>query len=133
MRAPVTAGRGMRCVVPGGSGDRTHIMQAVARSSPARRDEMQRFELLAATLSSQFARLHVEEISPAILGALELVGRAADVDACALIEFSEGESVNAVRAWPNAEAAFGNGGWPPPSLVDRLGSAKSHRFQASTA
>ena len=81
---------------------------------------MQRFELLVATLSSQFARLHVEEISPAILGALERVGRAADVDACALIEFSDGESVNAVRAWPNAEAAFGNGGWPPPSLVDRL-------------
>ena len=59
-------------------------------------------------------------MSPAILGALERVGRAADVDACALIEFSDGESVNAVRAWPNAEAAFGNGGWPPPSLVDRL-------------
>ena len=95
-------------------------MQALARSSPARPEEMQRFELLVATLSSQFARLHVEEISPAILGALERVGRAADVDACALIEFSDGESVNAVRAWPNAEAAFGNGGWPPPSLVDRL-------------
>ena len=70
-------------------------MQVVAFSSPrsghdGRDAELQQFERLAGTLSSQFARLHVEEIAPAILGALEQVGLAIDVQACALIEFTEG-------------------------------------------
>ena len=67
-------------------------MQVIAFSSArsGRDGELQQFERLAATLSSQFARLHVEEIAPAIVGALEQVGVAIDVQACALIELTEG-------------------------------------------
>ena len=82
-------------------------MQVIAFSSPrsGRDGELQQFERLAATLSSQFARLHVEEIAPAIVGALEQVGVAIDVQACALIEFTEG-AIGAMHTWPNAAATF---------------------------
>ena len=72
-----------------------------------------------ATLSSQFARLHVEEIAPAILGALEQVGLAIDVQACALIEFTEG-AIGAMHTWPSAAATFGEAACPPRWLVERL-------------
>ena len=51
-------------------------MQVVAFSSArsGHDGELQQFERLAATLSSRFARLHVEEIGPAIAGALEQTG-----------------------------------------------------------
>ena len=87
-------------------------MQVVAFSSPrsghdGRDAELQQFERLAGTLSSQFARLHVEEIAPAILGALEQVGLAIDVQACALIEFTEG-AIGAMHTWPSAAVTFGD-------------------------
>ena len=96
-------------------------MQVIAFSSsrPGHDGELQNFERLSATLSSQFARLHVEQIGPAILGALEEVGRAIDVEACALIEFTEG-AISAVHAWPTGEAAFGLATCPPRWLMDRL-------------
>ena len=96
-------------------------MQVVAFSSArsGHDGELQQFERLAATLSSRFARLHVEEIGPAIVGALEQTGRAIDVDACALIEFTEG-AISAMHTWPSAEATFGEAGCPPRWLVDRL-------------
>ena len=96
-------------------------MQVVAFSSArsGHDGELQQFERLAATLSSRFARLHVEEIAPAIVGALEQTGRAIDVDACALIEFTEG-AIGAMHTWPSAEATFGEAGCPPRWLVDKL-------------
>ena len=99
-------------------------MQVVAFSSPrsgpdGRDAELQQFERLAGTLSSQFARLHVEEIAPAILGALEQVGLAIDVQACALIEFTEG-AIGAMHTWPSAAATFGEAACPPRWLVERL-------------
>ena len=98
------------------------VMQVIAipSSRPGRHEELQQFERLAARLSSQFARLHVEEIASAIAGALEQVGAAISVDAAALIEFSEGEAVSAVHMWPSAEAAFGAAGCPPRWLLERL-------------
>ena len=96
-------------------------MQVLAFSSsrPGHDGELHHFERLTATLSSQFARLQVEEIGPAILGALEQVAQAMDVDACALIELTEG-AISAVHTWPTAEAAFGAAACPPRWLVDRL-------------
>ena len=99
-------------------------MQVIAFSSPrsghdGRDAELQQFERLAGTLSSQFARLHVEEIAPAILGALEQVGLAIDVQACALIEFTEG-AIGAMHTWPSAAATFGEAACPPRWLVERL-------------
>jgi formate hydrogenlyase transcriptional activator len=97
-------------------------MQVIAFTPPRPEpgQELHQFERLAATLSSQFARLHVEDIGAAIVGALEKVGQAVDVDACALIEFADGETVSAVHSWPTADATFGDSGSPTPSLVDRL-------------
>ena len=96
-------------------------MQVIAFSSsrPGPDGELQNFERLSATLSSQFARLHVEQIGPAILGALEEVGRAIDVEACALIEFTAG-AISAVHTWPTGDAAFGLAACPPRWLLDRL-------------
>ncbi len=97
-------------------------MQVIA-FSPLRAgadDELRRFEKLAATLSSQFARLHVEQIAAAVAGALEQTGQAIGVGACALVEFGEGEPVSAVHVWPSAEATFGAAACPPRSLLERL-------------
>ena len=67
-------------------------MQVVAFSSTRldSDEELQRFERLASTMSSQFARLHVEQIGPAIVGALEQIARVIDVEACALVELTAG-------------------------------------------
>jgi formate hydrogenlyase transcriptional activator len=96
-------------------------MQVIAFTShPQPDEELHQFERLAATLSSQFARLHVEEIASAIVDALESVGTAVDVDACALIEFTDAQAVSAVHTWPTGEATFGESGCPPRWLLDRL-------------
>jgi transcriptional regulator with GAF, ATPase, and Fis domain len=96
-------------------------MQVIAFSSPrsGRDGELQQFERLAATLSSQFARLHAEEIAPAIAGALQQVGLAIDVQACALIEFTD-RAIGAMHTWPDAAATFGDAACPPRWLVEKL-------------
>ncbi len=97
-------------------------MQVISFSSgrPGPDEELQRFERLAASLSSQFAQLHVEQISAAVAGALEQIGQTIDVDACALIEFGDLNAISAVHVWPTAEATFGLAGCPPRRLVERL-------------
>jgi formate hydrogenlyase transcriptional activator len=96
-------------------------MQVIAFSSsrPGSDAELQQFERLASTLSSQFARLHVEQIGNAILGALDQVRRVIDADSCALIEFTEG-AVSAVHGWPTGDAGCGLTTCPPRWLLDRL-------------
>jgi transcriptional regulator with GAF, ATPase, and Fis domain len=98
-------------------------MQVVAFSSnrPAAEEEVQQFERLAATLSSQFARLPFEQIAPAITGALEHIARAIDAEASTLVELTPDQTVRAMHAWPEARSTFGPAGDPLPSwLVDRL-------------
>ena len=82
-------------------------MQAVAPSYPRReRDgQLQRFERLTAALSSQFARLRVGEIEPALAGALEQIAREAGADAASLVEFADAQAVRAVHTWPVADTA----------------------------
>ena len=94
-------------------------MQVIAFSRPGTDNELQPFDRLAATMSSQFARLHVEQIGSAVAGTLEQIGRAIDLDACALIEFTAG-AIGAVHSWPTAVATFGDSGCPPRWLTDRL-------------
>ena len=80
--------------------------------------ELHQFERLTGALSSQFVRLHVEEVAPAIAGALEQIAQAFDVASCTLIEFSAAPAVSAVHSWPGGDSA------PPPQLprwlLDRL-------------
>src|SRR5262245_22784187 len=100
-------------------------MQAVALSSSPTEPavDLQPFERLAATVSSRFARMHIDEIGPALAGALEQLARAVDVDASALVEFAENGSVSATHTWPDGGTAFGpmgSPGGPPQWLVDRL-------------
>src|SRR5688572_8664282 len=96
-------------------------MQVIAFSPPRTGPdgELQQFERLAATLSSQFTRLHVEDVGSAIVGALNQVGEATAADACSLIEFSAG-AIGAVHAWPAEERTFGEPACPPRWLLDRL-------------
>jgi formate hydrogenlyase transcriptional activator len=83
--------------------------------------EPHRFERLTAALSSQFARLHVEEIVPSIAGALDQVTAAIEVDNAVLIEFSEDGTVGEVhRAVQADERMPGSHGYPPRWLLDRL-------------
>jgi formate hydrogenlyase transcriptional activator len=85
--------------------------------------ELQQFERLTATLSSRFVRLHVEEIAPAIVGSLEQMARATDVDGSALLEFAEGSAIREVFNWPSGQTTFdplGFHGCPPQWLRDRL-------------
>ncbi len=100
-------------------------MQVVAFSSTRldSDEELQRFERLASTMSSQFARLHVEQIGPAIVGALEQIARVIDVETCALVELTQAQAITAVHAWPADGAAFGPDGpdgHVPRWLLDRL-------------
>ena len=61
-------------------------MQVLTLSSsrPRSSGELPQFERLAGTLSSRFARLHVEEVGPAIEGALQEMARAIVVEGSAL-------------------------------------------------
>jgi formate hydrogenlyase transcriptional activator len=85
-------------------------------------DELQQFERLVATLSTEFARLHFEEIGPFIVRALEQVARAIDVDGGVLVEFNEDGAIRAVHAYPSgsvfAPADFH--GCPPRWVLDRF-------------
>ena len=98
-------------------------MQVVAFSSnrPAAEEEVQQFDRLVATLSSQFARLPFEQIAPAITGALEHIARAIDAEGSTLVELTPDQTVRAMHAWPETRSTFGRAGDPLPSwLVDRL-------------
>jgi transcriptional regulator with GAF, ATPase, and Fis domain len=86
-------------------------------------DDIRRLERLAASLSSQFARLHVEEIEPSIVGVLDQAGSALGVDACVLVEFAEGGAISAVHRWPQGPdvgPTDSHGYLLPRSLLDRL-------------
>ena len=88
-------------------------------STPQR--ELPQFERLAAALSSQFARLHVEEIVPSIAGALDQIAAAIEVDTAALIEFSEEGTVSAVHEGLRADERMpASHSDPPQWLLDRL-------------
>jgi transcriptional regulator with GAF, ATPase, and Fis domain len=96
---------------------------AFAPSYPGQDIELPQFERLAATLSSRFARLHVEEIAPAIAGALEEIGRAVGVDACTLVEFAAADAISAVHGWPSEPASMhpAASGLPAPRwMLNRL-------------
>jgi formate hydrogenlyase transcriptional activator len=99
-------------------------MQAIASSwSPAGPDQqLRQFERLAAMLSSQFAGLHVEQIVPSIIGALERVAGAIDVDGSVLVDFAEDGVVGGVHRWPlrNEAGPLDSEGSPPRWLTDRL-------------
>jgi formate hydrogenlyase transcriptional activator len=97
-------------------------MQVVAISSarPGRDEELQQLERLAGALSSQFARLHGEEIESALQGALDQVGRAIGIGGSALVEFGDGEAITAVHGWPAGEVTFGEAPYPPRWLLNRL-------------
>jgi transcriptional regulator with GAF, ATPase, and Fis domain len=92
---------------------------AFSTAHPANDVELQRFERLAVTLSSQFARLQVEGIGTAITAALEQVARLIDVESITLIEFTDGGTIDALHAWPAVSATFPTAG-PPEWLLDRL-------------
>src|SRR5262245_13824516 len=98
---------------------------AIAASSPHVKsdDGLQVFEGLAATLSSQFARLHVEEIAPSIIGVLEQVAGAIEVYASALVEFTDEGAISAAHRWPPQAGAVLAGSRDcllARSLLDRL-------------
>jgi transcriptional regulator with GAF, ATPase, and Fis domain len=96
---------------------------AFAPPYPGQEIELPQFERLAATLSSRFARLHVEEIAPAIAGALEEIGHAVGVDACGLVEFAAENAISAVHNWQSEPASMhaAEPGAPAPRWVlDRL-------------
>jgi formate hydrogenlyase transcriptional activator len=93
---------------------------AFTRPQAGADDGLRQFERLAATLSSHFARLHVEQIGAAVAGALEQTAQAIGVTACALVEFGDGEAVSAVHVWPSAQVTFGVPGCPPRPLLERL-------------
>jgi formate hydrogenlyase transcriptional activator len=85
--------------------------------------ELPQFERLAATLSSRFARLHVEDVAPAIAGALEQIGRPLGVEVCNLVEFADGGAISAVHTWRDdaVPCRSVNAGTPPPRwMLDRL-------------
>jgi formate hydrogenlyase transcriptional activator len=84
---------------------------------------LQEFERLTVTLSGRLTRLALEEITPAIVSALEQVGRVMGVGCCRLIEFADGGGV--AREYP----PVGADGAPTPQnrpspiaewLLDRL-------------
>jgi formate hydrogenlyase transcriptional activator len=79
-------------------------MALAAASSPQSflEDQLHRCASLVMQLSSQFSRLNVEQIGPAIAGALEELGRTSGADHCCLIEFDDTGLVRAQRAWSNA-------------------------------
>jgi formate hydrogenlyase transcriptional activator len=54
---------------------------------------------LIIALSSRFTRLHVDEIEPAIAGALEEIGTTVGVDASRLLELTEDGAVSVAHAW----------------------------------
>ena len=96
---------------------------AFAPTHPGQEMELPQFERLAATLSSRFARLHVEEIAPAIAGALDEIGRAVGVDACSLVEFAAAGAISAVHSWradPAPWHATESGTPAPRWMLDRL-------------
>ncbi len=98
-------------------------MQVIASSSLHTRErDVPLFERLAGTLSSQFARLPVEEIVPSIAGALEQVAGAVPVDASMLVEFAGDGVVSAVHRWPQRTDANPGSGEHllAISLLDRL-------------
>ncbi len=99
-------------------------MQVIASSrSPVGPDhELRHFERLAPTLSSQFARLHVEQIVPSITGTLEQIAGAIDVEVSVLAEFADAGGISIVHRWPQHGEVDPPGfdEYLPRWLVDRL-------------
>jgi hypothetical protein len=58
-------------------------------SRPSHETELEGITQLAVTLSGQLARVHVDDITKAIVEALQRVAAVTHVDSCQLIEFSE--------------------------------------------
>ena len=87
----------------------------LSSSRPRSGGELPEFEMLAGTLSSRFARLQVEEVGPAIEGALQEMARAIVVEGTALIEFGEGGTASEVHTWPIGVPPI-SGGDPPVCL-----------------
>jgi formate hydrogenlyase transcriptional activator len=75
---------------------------------------------LTVELSSQFTRLHVEEIEPAIAGALEQIGAMVGVDACRLLELTEAGAVSIAHVWQRPGPAPDLDPVQRPWLVRRL-------------
>ena len=76
-------------------------------------DELGPFERLAASLSSLFCTLDVQEADSALARAVEEIGTVFGVDECTLIAFAEGADVSVVRSWAAAPH--------PPCSDDDLG------------
>jgi formate hydrogenlyase transcriptional activator len=68
-------------------------MQLVASSHPAPDDDLPQFERLVASLSSTFASLQFEELSPAVLHTLDQVCLTLNVDSSSLIAFDDDAGV----------------------------------------
>jgi len=99
-------------------------MSVVKMSSPRSQSdtEFDRIAQLAITLSGQLARVHLDEIAPAITRALDDIAQDTGADGCHLIEFTPAGTVARRHAPSQPAAPDGQAEMAPPDdwLVERL-------------
>ncbi len=83
--------------------------------------DLEQFERLAASISSRFVRLQVEEIAPALTATLEQIAAALAVGSCVLLEFDDRGRVSGRHAASRSLSAVdGAPTTEPPWLIDWL-------------
>ena len=101
-------------------------MQLVAISSRATGDDESGFERLLTNLSTRFASLHIEHVTPALVDALEQACNALNVDCATIVEFNEDGTVHMSHSGqrpgveePRVEVEPANWRWLKRRLMNR--------------